>query len=627
MKRPTEGRTREAGLGIVWVGVCFGLTAGIAEGITGWIFSVAPVQRGWKSGVMPEILWQAPVVNTFLCGLAGAVVALFRRSLQRWGLRPEPVAWAAAGLLAIYAPLAASERLYPAACLLLAFGGAVRLYVCARDRWSPSNRRLGSSLASLALATLLLNVVGLASGVPRTITDSTRATAELGGRPNVLLIVLDTLRAGQLSSYGYSRPTTPNLDRLAKDGALFEKAFVTAANTLESHASMFTGRYPFEHRISPSAPLDASFKTLAEYLYERGYQTAAFVANLKNLSVPTGLAQGFETYDDSTLLSEAAQTAYGKLIAAARPRLGYYDHPGRKRAEELNQEFLGWLEHGRDPGRPFFAFLNYFDVHDPYLPPPGYELRFSKRANPGNRINGQLFPKLHVQKQPLSEAEIAEEMAAYDASLVYLDAELGRLLERLSALQILDQTFLIVTSDHGESFGNHGLFVHGKSVYRDVIHVPLIVRYPGRIPRELRIDHTVSLQSLPATITELLRLGTKSPFPRPSLIAHLQVGDSDARCDQDVAFAETRRATRRPAFPRGLNGRVRSLASSEWHLILYEEGGVELFHLDRDPLEQHNLAETPEGRQAIGVLQPMLATLMAALDGKVFGPVVAEHTR
>jgi arylsulfatase A-like enzyme len=204
------------------------------------------------------------------------------------------------------------------------------------------------------------------------------------GAPNVLLIVLDTVRADHLSVYGYPRGTTPTLERLAARGIRFDEARAPAPWTLASHASFFTGRWPHELGVQWLTPWQGNFPTLAEYLGARGYATAGFVANAGYCSYETGLARGFTHYEDYVLarlgslrtagLVDAAVKTFGELtlpldqgrLHSPRDVVGDWFFSGeRKRAEQINRDFLDWFARRREPGRPVFVFLNYLDTHTP----------------------------------------------------------------------------------------------------------------------------------------------------------------------------------------------------------------------------------------------------------------------
>jgi arylsulfatase A-like enzyme len=380
-----------------------------------------------------------------------------------------------------------------------------------------------------------------------------------------------------------------------------------------------TGHYPAEHGAGGS-PLDTRYQTLAEFLSTHGYATGGFIANTYYCGTRTGLGRGFHTY--RTYLNNVTgmvwRTVYGKKLLRTLPRLGYYDIPGRKRAADVNREFFGWLDATRPA--PFFAFLNYLDVHDPYIPPAPYGTRYSARPNTGERINSELFPRDFTGGRRLSEAEIEAEINGYDAALAYLDANLGALFDELADRQLLDHTLVIVTSDHGESFGNHGLYGHGNSMYRDLIHVPLIIRFPARVPAGLRLTDVVSLQAVPATVAQLTGLGSASPFPGTSVASRWADPGIPA---PDFAFSESLPGiVPNPAYPLGRRGAIKSAVTADWHLVLHEEGTVELF-ADQDIDERHNVADVHENDTIVQALGAKIGPLVTAEEWKVFGPLLS----
>jgi arylsulfatase A-like enzyme len=594
------------------IAACFGLLCGLAEAINAWAFSLIPDNRGWKNDTIPEILWIAPILNLLLFLTLGLVLVPLGRLFSK--LRSDLLAYATFGWLAGYGALAVSGRLHQITCIILGLALAVLLCRHSRSRREVSNILLMRILGFLVVSVVLIVLTGIysertaESSEPRTLPRSTDA-------PNVLLITLDTLRADHLSSFGYSRQTTPNLDRLAQEGVLFEDAFATASWTLPSHASIMTGRYPHEHRAG-AVPLDGRFPTLAEQLYSLGYATAGFVSNVYYCTARTGLARGFSTYEDNfgTVLECVRETFYGKMLLDRLPLLGYYDLPGRKRAADVNREFLSWLDANRRAR--FFAFLNYLDVHDPYIAPDPYNTAFTSNPGQGDVVNSLLYPRHFTGPRPLTDQQRQAEIDGYDGSLIYLDHELGSLFDRLRAMGVLDKTLIIVTSDHGESFGNHGLYGHGNGMYVNLLHVPLIVRYPGGIPAGLRVSEAVSLRAIPATVMNVLGLDSQSPFPGPPLS---QYWTGTSTQDSNRAFSEALKGiVQDPAYPLGRRSIVKSISTSESHLIVYEDGRVELFRLDRDPMETNNLADSPESQDVIEELGSGLEKLMSPSDWKIF---------
>jgi len=333
------------------------------------------------------------------------------------------------------------------------------------------------------------------------------ATARLGAAPadapNVLLIILDTVRGANLSLYGYPRPTTPALERWGAAGVTFDRALATAPWTLPSHGTLFTGRLGSELGGDWLRPVRIGQASLAQLFYRRGYATAGFVGNLVYASYESGLTPGFIRYEDYPiswhqvlLHSPLVQTGLARALgqsrglrdawrALRRLDLQIKRRPASeyKAAGGITDAFLAWQR--ETAGRPFFAFLNYFDAHDPHRAPADLLARFAGTGTAEDR---------------------------YDAAIAYLDRELDRLFAELARRGVLDRTIVVVTSDHGEQFGEHGLRGHANSLYLPVLEVPLMLRYPARVPAGRRVTQAVSLRDLPATILDLAGAGGVAPL-------------------------------------------------------------------------------------------------------------------
>jgi len=435
--------------------------------------------------------------------------------------------------------------------------------------------------------------------------------------PNVLLIVLDTVRADRLSLYGYHRPTTPTLERLAKKGVRFDEARATAPWTLPSHASMLTGRLPYELGVAWYTPVGTQFPTLAEYLGSRGYATAGFVANTLYCSYDLGLDRGFTHYDDyvvepmtplrmcylgnlackgaahlaSTMSSSLGASTFLPRRDSAIWRILATD--AKKDARTINGEFLGWMLARREPTRPFFAFLNYFDAHSSYLLPAGAPYRFG--LQPRTEADAQVFSEwFYLDKLRLPPYYLSLVQDCYDSCLGYLDERLGELFDELKRRGVLDNTLVIVTSDHGEGMGEHNLFFHGESLYRTEIRVPLLIMMPGQ-DRPVIVNETVSLRDIPATILDLIGQGTGAPFPGRSL-ARLwrDARPGDPALAGEGAFSEL--PSPNPYDPNqgrspGHRGPLVSLAEGDFVYIRNEgDGHEELFNERADPNEIDNRA-------------------------------------
>jgi arylsulfatase A-like enzyme len=449
------------------------------------------------------------------------------------------------------------------------------------------------------------------------------------GSPNVLLIVLDTVAAGHLSLHGYARPTSRTIDELAQHGVRFDRARATSSWTLPSHASMFTGRWPHELSAGWLTPLDATDPTLAEYLGSQGYDTAGFVANTFYCGVDSGLARGFAQYYDYIF---PELTAFRMAALVHRPleglrsiddfmrsRLGSvffqrlllkFDAGNRKFASVINQEFLAWSAGRRQPDRPFFAFLNYLDAHYPYKLPDQAVHRFGAVPTTEREIN-LIEHWQTVNRQNLAAKETAFVRDSYDDCIAALDEQLGMLTDELARRGLLERTWVIITSDHGEGFGEHvGIFGHGTSLYQSQLHVPLLLIPPGRKPSKQVVSETVSLRDLAATVVDVLNLKTGAPFPGESLARLWEPIDiADRGRSSPVVSEVVVTDTLNPDFARMLHDRQVwvSLADGEWVYIRRAENTrEELFNISDDGAELHNQALDPT-RQS--VLERMRGTL------------------
>lgn len=277
-------------------------------------------------------------------------------------------------------------------------------------------------------------------------------------RPSVVLVTLDTTRADRIGAYGYAGARTPVFDRIAAEGALFERAWTVTPLTTPAHASLMTGLLPAAHGVRNNGRLRLSeeVETLAERFAGAGYATGGFVAAFP-VSRAFGLAQGFETFDDD----------FG-VDPGGRAR-------SERRCDEVNARAIPWIRaRTKDRDRPFFLWVHYFDAHDPYAPPGRLAVEFSGRP--------------------------------YDGEIAHADACLGELLGAIGEGGGLDRTVVAVTGDHGEALGEHGEPTHGLFVYEETIRIPLALRAPWTVPRGIRRTDLASLVDLLPTLLRLARL-------------------------------------------------------------------------------------------------------------------------
>lgn len=307
-------------------------------------------------------------------------------------------------------------------------------------------------------------------------TTSTAKPAATGPR-NLILISIDTMRADCLGCYGYPRATSPRIDRMAAEGVLFEDASATSPWTKPSHASMFTGLYPNRHgAIGADRLLEDDHVRLSSLLSERGFQTAS-VMNCFWMT-RHGLDKGFE---DQNWVK---------------------DPQDRRNQSEVTETAIRWFDQ-RDREKPFFIFLHYYDAHGDYVSQPRYERMFAgPYEGPADGSTGQLC-KHEWGMMTLNEQDMGHIQDLYVAQVRQLDDQLGILFDYLSKENLLDESLVVITSDHGEEFLDHGGVLHGTQQYQEVLRVPLIFRGPG-IPQGVRLKTPVSLIDLMPTCLELL---------------------------------------------------------------------------------------------------------------------------
>ncbi len=376
------------------------------------------------------------------------------------------------------------------------------------------------------VAILLMLVLASVAGWPWIAELCVNAPRPIG----VVLITLDTTRADRLSPYGLMDVSMPHLERLAREGVVFDQASSVAPLTLPAHCSIFTGLFPPAHGVRDNADsaLAPEHTTLAEILHGQGFRTAAFVGSAV-LDAERGLEQGFTQYrgvSRTTLKGRATSM----VEADARQR----------RADAVMDDATRWLD-GIN-GRPFFLWTHLYDPHLPYDPPEPFRSRY---------------------------------FDPYIGEIAFADSQIGRLIDALDRHQLLDRTIVIVAGDHGESLGEHGERDHGIFVYESVLRVPLIIRVPGFAP--LRIGTPVRLVDVMPTVLDMLDL------PAPSMdgvsLVDLMNG-SRRRLDLDV-FAESRYPERFGWSP------LRALRDGRFKLI--DAPRPELYDLERDPFEERNI--------------------------------------
>lgn len=593
---------------VLLIGVWFGIVTGLVEGL-GLLLFQRLNGEDWALHVSAPIIWISALVDLVLFAVLALLVAGITRPFPR--LSAVRATGTLLTSLAIYDFLTLTARLTSLSRILLALGTGLVM-----RRWLLKHETVATqfwkkTLPWVAVAGLLALVC-----IPSiSWLKEHRALSQLPpatpGSPNVLVIVVDTLRADHLSAYGYSRPTSPNIDRLAREGVMFDNAISTCSWTYPSHVSLVTGRYQFEHgTVQPEAiplfiPNKSSFggyPTIGEVLQQRGYRTGAFSANRFYFAGNMGFHRGFIHFEDYyySTFDRVSRTLPGKEFVHLywkwfRSRLtadwlSYGTRYGlRKRGDEVNREFLRWID--RSGSHPFFAFLNYLDAHGPYGVP-----------SLGSKFSGG-----------------TGDVDGYDDGVRYDDDQIGRLLHGLEQRGLLKNTLVVITSDHGESLGEHGFTGHGRFLYWDQIHVPLVVWYPGRVPSGVRISRPVTNVAIPATILELLAPGQDRRFRGPSLDLLWKQPEMAATWPDPLAeVAEDHRtfpteATLGARIPTSQSGPLKALITSRWHLIIHKKFGNQIYDWVSDPAEANNLISTPAGKEATRDLMSRMNDILAGV--------------
>ena len=414
-----------------------------------------------------------------------------------------------------------------------------------------------------------------------------------------MVISLDTTRRDHLSAYGYRRPTTPEIDALARDGLRFSRATAVSNWTLPTHASILSGLYPTSHRahyvgrdapyvehVEPAARISPEAPSLAEMLQRGGYRTGAILANWWWLGRPYGLDRGFEHYDHA---EGHRPTQY-------------------RRAAEISDAAIEWLEAADD--RPFFLLLNYMDPHIPYLPPPPWDTRFAAKAD-SIAISPVLPFRVQARtvalRTPIEPRIKARFLELYDGEIAYMDAQIGRVIAWLRGAGLYDRTLVIVTGDHGEAFGEHYSAGHGIAVHEAELAVPMIVKLPASRRRGV-LEHRVQHVDLMPTVLEVLGLGVPEGVQGRSM---LQPSQRDLVA---VQYVREKTAQMRPAYDR-----VQwALYRGDLKYIEYSDGEHELYDLSGDPQELDDLSSRrPE---EVGRLRDALADWRGQVEPLVSAP-------
>ena len=578
----TTGTRRAPGAGLAG-GLLAGALVGAAEALAAWVHVHGP-------GELPALGWAVAAYGAAGAGLglgAGMVASVL--GTDGFGLALAGVGTALAFAVVRYrvirdvlleqAPRGLLPLLVQAGALALAALAALLLWRALRGADQRRRALTRPGIAATVVAFLaaawaggarLVPAPGPAPAPPRLVAPA--------GAPNVLLIMVDTLRADHLSCYGSTSVRTPHIDALAADGIRWADTFSQASWTRPSVATILTGLYPSSHgAVHKADRLPDRVDTLAEVLGRAGYRTVGFADNV-NISEAFNFQQGFDEYhylapDFFFGASEpASQLALYSGLRLVRERffarsvdVHHYYQP----AEVVTAAVRGWLDRSA-VAEPFFLFAHYMDPHDPYCVHP---------------FNGECWARVANPNPPAALAEKLHHL--YEGEVAYLDEHLGVLFDDLKRRGVYDKTLVVLTADHGEEFHEHGGWWHGTTLYDEQIHVPLIVKPPGAHgPPRVSEGLTTSLDIAP-TIVAAAHLQ-----PPPAMQGHVLPLDGGAAPARESTFAEE-----------DLEGNVlQAVRTREWKLVTANEGNPrglapeELYDLPHDPAEQRNVvASAPAG--------------------------------
>jgi len=406
-------------------------------------------------------------------------------------------------------------------------------------------------------------------------------------RPNVLLIVMDASRAPHMSALGYERPTTPNLDRLAAEGVLFEQAISPGSWSLASHASLFTGLHVSkhgahdEHKYLSDVPENV---TLAQRLKAAGYTTWAHCEN-EWVGPQTGLDRGFDTFT-----RRVPNNLREKLLRYANKvwaRVSGTVDSGAHWATLCAKRFI---RQAARADRPFFMFIQYLEPHASYRLPRGWRHKFLSPHIPYReaiQINQDPYAYIAGEVE-MTEQDFAIMRDLYDSEIAYMDSRIGELVDYLDSRGLRENTLVIVTADHGENLGDHNLLAHKFCLYETLIHVPLLLRMPGTIKENQRVSYQVQTHDIVPTIYELAGLKIDARIQAKSLLRK--------ESKREFTIAEkmlpnlSKFEERFPHFDTThLNRRLKAFRTERYKLIWASNGRHELYDLQTDPYETYNL--------------------------------------
>jgi len=414
--------------------------------------------------------------------------------------------------------------------------------------------------------------------------------------PNIVLISIDSLRADHLGCYGYSKTTSPNIDTLANEGIVFTNAISTTTWTLPSHISMLTSLYPEVHQvIHDGKKLSDTAVVCSEIMKEAGYLTAGFVSG-PYLSSEFGYNQGFDLYDDYTINYSSNEESHKGITST-----------------KIHQQVTKWLE--KNYRNPFFLFIHYWDVHYDYAPPPPFDTMFD--PNYKGTITGKDFARNERINPEMPKRDLEHIISVYDGEIAFTDSYIGKLMQYLKHLGIYENTMVILTSDHGDEFFEHGSKGHRRNLFDETLKVPLIIKFPSAnsisdLFRHLRkrINQQVSIVDIVPTFLDYLGITPGITLDGQSLLplmaSDIKVDTNSLKpyrfadlhgfmkCVRTNQFKYIHIAHRKPAREKetrtfSLHRLFDKIRDIHDDIKVEEKERTLLFDLQNDPKELHNL--------------------------------------
>jgi arylsulfatase A-like enzyme len=457
-------------------------------------------------------------------------------------------------------------------------------------------RPLTVTIEACLVACVVVSALSLDfSAGPSKIDYKTLAAPGKPAGPNVVLITIDTQRADHLGCYGYNRPTSPFIDSLASSGVVFDDFTAAAPWTKPSTATILTGLYPSRHgALYHGSELNTpdGMKTLAETFRDKGYVTAGFVSN-PNIKKIFKFDRGFQEFFDSPVEDTVTMATFrDSLFGGILKALTKYQFNWKYRNDctEVNRHVVAWLEKNRT--EKFFLYLHYIDPHEPYSPPADYEAQF--RQNHGTLLHNERKRRMGID--------------LYDGEIRYTDDNLRKLADTLKQYGLWENTLFVITSDHGEEFFEHGILGHGFSLYQEVLRIPLILSGPG-VPGGIRVAAPHLNVDLAATVLDAAGTGIEELGDGKSFFGALRDrnGSNNKKPVREKLFLEDEfgendQDTRSFVMSGVRAGRFK-LILNERHAYRPPENPKypkqELYDLDADPGELHNLFKDPSRKDTI----------------------------